>query len=127
MTNAAVEPRDALEAFFYYVETHPYAWRMLFRDTTGDPAVAREHERILAEARAGIARQIARGVDVRGRGARRRLELLAAGVMGVTHGLALWWQAHPDVPRSEIVRASTDLLVPAFKRQLALRAGERPA
>jgi len=116
VTDAAAAPGDALEAFFSYVEGHPFAWRMLFRETTGDPALAREHERILAEARAGIARQIARGVGLRGRGSRRRLELLAEGVMGVTHGLALWWQAHPDVPRSEVVQAATDLLVPAYER-----------
>jgi hypothetical protein len=25
-----------LDAWFAYVEGHPYAWRLLFRDTTGD-------------------------------------------------------------------------------------------
>ena len=116
LTNAASSPEDAMEAFFAYVEGHPYAWRMLFRETTGDPVVARKHERILAEAREGIARQIAPGVAQRGRGTHQRYELVAEGVMGVTHGLALWWQAHPDVPRHEIVRASTDLLAPGLKR-----------
>src|SRR3954464_9370214 len=29
----------ALDAWFGYVETHPFAWRMLFRETTGDPEV----------------------------------------------------------------------------------------
>lgn len=116
LTTAAATTHDAMEAFFSYVEGHPYAWRMLFRESTGDPVVAREHERILAEARAGIARQIAGGVAISGRGRRRRLEMLAEGAMGVTHGLALWWQANPDVPRSEVVRAASDLLVPAFER-----------
>ena len=36
--------------------------------------------------------------------------------MGVTHGLALWWQAHPTVPLREIVQAATDLLVPGLER-----------
>jgi AcrR family transcriptional regulator len=116
LTSTASTLEEGFEAFFAYVESHPYAWRMLFRETTGDPAVAREHERILAEARVGIAHQIARGAAQRGRGARQRYELLAEGVMGVTHGLALWWQAHPDVPRCEIVRAATDLLVPGLAR-----------
>lgn len=116
LTNAASSPEDAIEAFFAYVEGHPYAWRMLFRETTGDPAVARKHERILAEARAGIARQIAPGAALHGRGAGQRFELLAEGVMGVTHGLALWWQTHPSVPRREIVRAATDLIAPGLKR-----------
>jgi AcrR family transcriptional regulator len=116
LTSTAATLESAFEAFFAYVEGHPYAWRMLFRETTGDPAVASEHERILTEARAGIARQIARGATLRGRGARRRSELLAQGVMGVTHGLALWWQAHPEVPRRDIVRAATDLLAPGLER-----------
>jgi AcrR family transcriptional regulator len=115
LTSTSATPAEGFEAFFAYVETHPYAWRMLFRETTGDPAVAREHERILAEARVGIAHQIARGGALRGRGARQRSELLAEGVIGVTHGLALWWQAHPDVPRRDIVRAATDLLVPGLE------------
>ncbi|MGI8921032.1 MAG: TetR/AcrR family transcriptional regulator [Solirubrobacteraceae bacterium] len=119
LTDAAATLQSALEAFFAYVQGHPYAWRMLFRETTGDPAVARAHERVIAEARAGIARQIARGVALSGRGARLRSELLAEGVMGVTHGLALWWQGHPDVPRREIVRAATDLLVPGLARLAA--------
>jgi AcrR family transcriptional regulator len=116
LTSTASTLEEGFEAFFAYVESHPYAWRMLFRETTGDPAVAREHERILAEARVGIARQIARGAAQRDRGPRQRYELLAEGVMGVTHGLALWWQANPHVPRSEIVRAATDLLVPGLAR-----------
>ncbi|MGI8558446.1 MAG: TetR/AcrR family transcriptional regulator [Solirubrobacteraceae bacterium] len=119
LTSAAKAPADALEAFFVYVESHPHAWRMLFRETTGDPTVAAEHQQILAEARAGIAGEIGRRAGLRGRGRSRRLELLAEGVMGVTHGLALWWQAHPDVPREEIVRAATDLLVPGFERLLS--------
>ncbi len=118
LTRAAKAPAAALEAFFVYVESHPHAWRMLFRETTGDPTVAAKHQRILAEARAGIAGEIGRRSGLRGRVASRRLELLAEGVMGVTHGLALWWQAHPDVPRQEIVRAATDLLIPGFERLL---------
>jgi AcrR family transcriptional regulator len=116
LTSAPATLEEGFEAFFAYVESHPYAWRMLFRETTGDPAVAREHERILAEARVGIARQIARGAAQGDHGARQRYELLAEGVMGVTHGLALWWQANPHVPRREIVRAATDLLVPGLAR-----------
>jgi hypothetical protein len=84
-------------------------------------AGAREHERILAEGRIGIARQIARGAALRGRGGRQRSELLAEGVMGVTHGLALWWQAHPDVPMCEIVHSATDLVVPGLVRLARLQ------
>jgi AcrR family transcriptional regulator len=116
VTTAARTPEDAIAAFFAYVEEHPFAWRMLFRETTGDPAVARAHRRILAGARAGIARQIAAGAGLAHRepGAERRLEMLAEGAMGVTHGLALWWQDRPEVRRDEVVRAATELLGPGL-------------
>jgi AcrR family transcriptional regulator len=116
-TTSATSPGGSIEAFFAYVEEHPLAWRMLFRETTGDPQVAAEHERILAEARAGIARQIALGAGLPGGepASEQRLELLAEGSMSVTHGLALWWLRHPEVPRAEVVQAAIDLLVPGIE------------
>src|SRR5918996_1472376 len=42
----------ALDAWARYVEGHPFAWLMLFRETTGEPEVKAEHRRIQAEARA---------------------------------------------------------------------------
>jgi len=33
---AEVRIPRALDAWFAYVESHPYAWRMIFRDTSGD-------------------------------------------------------------------------------------------
>lgn len=127
LTSAAAAPADTLDAFFSYVESHPYAWRMFFRDTTGDPTVVAEHQRILAEARVAIASDMARRAGLQGLVASRRFELLAEGVMGVTHGLALWWQSHPDVPREEIVRAAADLLVPGFERLVSAAATPPPA
>jgi hypothetical protein len=41
------DAREALltttEAFFRFVDEHPTAWRMLFRDVPGDPQIAEEH------------------------------------------------------------------------------------
>jgi AcrR family transcriptional regulator len=34
---------STLDAWFGYVASHPYAWRRLFRDTTGDPDVDSSH------------------------------------------------------------------------------------
>src|SRR5437763_668844 len=42
----------AFDAWFAYVEAHPYAWRMLFRDTTGIPEVRAFHRRVELESRA---------------------------------------------------------------------------
>jgi AcrR family transcriptional regulator len=44
----------AIDAWFAYVEEHPYAWRMLFRDTTGEPEVRAIHEEVIAQSRAAM-------------------------------------------------------------------------
>src|SRR5947208_5693910 len=44
----------AFDAWFAYVERHPYAWKMLFRDTTGDPDVQAFHREIERESRAAV-------------------------------------------------------------------------
>jgi hypothetical protein len=44
----------AIDAWFAYVESHPYAWRMLFRDTTGEPEVRAVHEEVIAQSRAAV-------------------------------------------------------------------------
>ena len=38
----------ALDAWARYVEGHPFAWMMLFRETTGEPEVQAEHRRVQA-------------------------------------------------------------------------------
>src|SRR5881397_905673 len=45
----------AADAWFGYVEAHPYAGAMLFRDTTGDPEVRRFYDDMQAAARAAVA------------------------------------------------------------------------
>src|SRR5438874_2958853 len=42
------------DAWFAYVEAHPFAWTMLFRDTTGDPEIRAFHETMRDTARATI-------------------------------------------------------------------------
>src|SRR5213078_5205956 len=37
-----------LDAWFGYVQEHPYAWRMLFADTTGDAEVQASHREVAA-------------------------------------------------------------------------------
>lgn len=93
--------RSALDGFFEYVERHPYAWRVFFRETSGDPEVAEAHRRVLAEADERIAEQF------------RRLGLAtmdplmtAVLVKNATNGLAIWWGEHPEATREQIVEAS---------------------
>ena len=126
---SAEEPADrvarALDAFFAYVETHPYAWRMLFREAAGEPRVAAAQQRIQAEAHLAVATMLAREKGSRiltGRGRELRLEMLAALWGSATNGLARWWYDRRDVPRGEVVAASMDALWLGVER---LRGGER--
>ena len=115
----------ALDAFFTYVETHPYAWRMLFREAAGEPEVVEAQQRIQAEAHIAVATMLAREKGSRiltGRGRELRLEMLAALWGSAANGLARWWYDRPDVPRQEVVAAAMDALWLGVER---LRSGER--
>jgi AcrR family transcriptional regulator len=98
-------PRAA-EAWFAYVEAHPYAGAMLFRDTTGDPEVRRFHEEMQATARSAVAGLIEaeRGFAV----PESMLEPLAELMRAALAGLAIWWSEHPALPRSTIVQVAVN-------------------
>jgi AcrR family transcriptional regulator len=113
----------ALDAWARYVEGHPFAWMMLFRETTGEPEVQAEHRRVQAEARASLAPLLAAqpGADqvaVDPRALEMAVELIRSGLTG----LALWWHEHRDVPREQIVATAMNVLWIGFER---LGRGER--
>ena len=88
-------------AWFAYVETHPFAWAMLFRDATGDPEIRAFHETMRDTARAAITTILT---------AERSLQLdpktigpTAEVLRSAMTGLALWWQGHPETKRSTLV------------------------
>ena len=115
----------ALDAYFAYVETHPYAWRMLFRETAGDAKVANAQRRIQSEAHVAVATLLAkeRGSKIlTGREKETRLEMLGALWGSATNGLARWWYDHRKVPRADLVAAAMDALWLGVER---MRAGER--
>jgi AcrR family transcriptional regulator len=109
----------AIDAWARYVETHPFAWKMLFQETTGDAAAAAAHREVLAGSRAMLAPLVGElpgGADL------TNLEMAAELIRSGLIGLALWWQDHPEVPRSEIVSTAVNVLWLGFER---LGAGER--
>jgi len=83
----------AFDAWFAYVQRHPYAWRMLFRDTTGDPEIEAIHNEVVARSRREILPLLA---DESGAGAIAgsadpiAMEMLFEIVRAVLQGLALW-------------------------------------
>jgi AcrR family transcriptional regulator len=123
---AEVRLPRAVGAWFAYVESHPYAWRMLFADTSGDPEVRAMHEAIQDQSRAALvpllaaipgATEIAGG-ETNGPAAEMAVEIIRAGIAG----LALWWLRHPDVPREQVVATAVNALWLGLER---LAAGER--
>ena len=115
---AEVRIPRALDAWARYVEGHPYAARMYFQETTGDPAARAVHERVQAAARAALAALLG---DEPGAaniaGADQQALEMAAEVMraGLT-GLAIWWSDHPEVPRERIVETAVNAIWIGFER-----------
>jgi AcrR family transcriptional regulator len=121
---AEVRIPRAIDAWARYVEGHPYAARMFFQETTGDPEARAVHQGVQAQARAAL------GVLLGGEpgaaniaGSNREALEMAAEVMraGLT-GLAIWWIDHPEVPRERIVETAVNAIWIGFER---VRSGER--
>lgn len=104
--------RRSTEAFFSFVEQHPYAWRMLFRDPPADDASAAVHARIHQRGAAAVAGlvHLARALDLPADIPRERAdEMLARAIKSSNDGLAAWWYEHPQVPREEVVAIAVAL------------------
>jgi AcrR family transcriptional regulator len=92
---------DALEAlvdaYYAYVEAHPFAYRMYFRDTT--------HRDIQQQGNVMLAtllKTVPGFEDADEATLQMSTEVLRTGLIG----LALWWQDHPGVEREQVVQAA---------------------
>ncbi|MBO8188697.1 TetR/AcrR family transcriptional regulator [Streptomyces spirodelae] len=128
------EVTGAFDAWFGYIETHPYAWRMLFRDTTGDAAVRADHQAVIAESREALLPFFARLVGIPfdetsdeapDEDSRIDAEMAWEVCRSVLQGLALWWLDRPQVPRERVVAAAVDAVWTGFERAGALRRSSR--
>jgi AcrR family transcriptional regulator len=95
--------RETIDATFSFVREHPFAWRMLHRDSAGGGDLAAAHAGIQREsieaARLLLADDLlAAGIDPSSERAELLIELLSAAVQGA----ARWWYDHPDVPRARV-------------------------
>jgi AcrR family transcriptional regulator len=113
----------AIDAWFAYVETHPYAWRMLFRDTSGEPDVQAVHAEVIARSRAALTPLFATqpGVEELGGAGADALDMAWEVMRAVLQGLALWWYEHQQVPRAQVVASAMNALWIGFER---LQLGE---
>jgi len=97
--------RTVLEVWIAYVETHSYAWTMLFRDSGGGPEIHAFRSEVHARARAVLADLIGSlsGAPI----PREELEPLAELMSMGMASLVLWWMDNPDVSRATLVDAMT--------------------
>jgi AcrR family transcriptional regulator len=111
-----------LDAWFGYVQEHPYAWRVLFADTTGDPEVQALHREIAAQSRALLVPLLAGrpgAEQIAGSAQLESLDMLWEVLRAVLQGLALWWYEHRHVAREQIVTTAMNALWIGYERVLA--------
>lgn len=112
----------SFDAWFAYIEAHPFAGRMLFRDTTGDPKIEAMHQEVAGSSRAAIMTLFADQPDVEqviGPEMEEGLEMAWIVMRGVLQGLAMWWYEHPAVPRERVVSTAMNALWVGWERTQA--------
>lgn len=110
----------SFDAWFAYVEAHPFAGRVLFRYST-DPEIADVHAEVAARSREAILPLFAAqpgAEQIAGSTAGEGIEMVWVVLRGVLQGLAIWWADHPDVPRERIVATAMNSLWIGFERAL---------
>jgi AcrR family transcriptional regulator len=97
--------RAVLDFWLDYVESHSYAWRMLFRDRGGGPQIDAFRAAVHARARAVLAELIG-GLSDGAIPPREREPLGELMSMGMA-SLVLWWLDTPGVTRGGVLDAMT--------------------
>jgi AcrR family transcriptional regulator len=116
---AAQRVARSFDAWFAYIEQHPFAGRMLFRETSGDPEVAAMHAEVAADSRAAVMPLVAAEpgtLDLTDSTTADTLEMVWEVLRGVLQGLAMWWYEHPGVPREQVVEVAMNSLWVGFER-----------
>jgi AcrR family transcriptional regulator len=110
----AVRIPRSIEAWAAYVEANPFAARMYFRESSGDPEVEAAHRRIHDQARSALTAIVGAlpGAEAYGGSLEMAAEIMRSGLTG----LAVWWSEHPEVSRDEIVRTAIAVLWTGFER-----------
>lgn len=111
----------SFDAWFSYVEAHPFAGRVLFRDGGGDPEIVPIHREVAAESRAAVMSLFAAepgAENLAGSVVDEGLEMSWVVLRGVLQGLAVWWSDHPEVPRERIVATAMNSLWVGLERAL---------
>jgi hypothetical protein len=102
--------RPGIDAYLQFLAGHPHTWALMVRDPPRDPKLRRAHQRISDRVTAAL-----RGLLAHPKKSREKPFLVDLVALAVTT-YATWWQAHPEVPRSEIVEAIGDLAAAGARR-----------
>ncbi|MEA2422339.1 MAG: hypothetical protein QOF55_1438 [Thermoleophilaceae bacterium] len=123
-----VRLRAGVDAFLEWAETHPRAFRLLFRDNF-EVDVAELLQRLQRQATFAITGLMASEPlaadahpDLSDRDRRLAIEMFAQQLSGAVQSLAIWWAEHPKVQRSHVVDCVMDFAWLGLER---VRAGER--
>lgn len=111
----------SFDAWFAYVEAHPFAGKVLFRYST-DPEIEQIHAEVAAQSREAILPLFAAepgAENVAGSVAGEGIEMVWVVLRGVLQGLAVWWADHPEVPRERVVTTAMNSLWLGFERAQA--------
>jgi AcrR family transcriptional regulator len=114
----------ALDAWATYVQGNPYAPRMFFIETTGNPEAQAIHREVQAQSRVALGAILRRepsAENLAGSADEQALEMAAEVIRAGLTGLAIWWSEHPDVPRERIVATAVNAMWIGFER---VRRGE---
>lgn len=114
--------RAGIDAFFRFVEEHPYAWRMMFRDPPSDPGVAAAYQRLSGVATETIASFIKTEVAaqlLQEEDPGQAAEVFAQLLRSAQVGLATWWYEHREASREEIVERLLEFCWVGMERALA--------
>lgn len=99
--------RDAIDAYLGYVEQHPFAWRLMFRDPPADPQIAAVHRQLDAAATEIIAQFLVRDATpatiAELPDPDHAVAMGAAMIKLSANGLVSWWYNHQDVPRKAVL------------------------
>jgi AcrR family transcriptional regulator len=116
---AAVERvARSVDAWFAYVETHPFAGRVLFRPSN-DPEIDDVQAEVAEGSRRAVMSLFAAepgAENLAGPLAGEGLEMAWVVLRGVLQGLAVWWSDHPEVPRERVLATAMNALWFGFER-----------
>jgi AcrR family transcriptional regulator len=120
----------SFDAWFSYVEQHPAAAKMLFREPSGGGEAEAVHRDVSAASRSQVMQLFAAepgSAGLTGSLAGPGLEMAWVVLRGVLQGLALWWVEHPEVPRRQVVATAMNSLWIGFERAAAGEGWGPPA